>query len=505
MLVVFVLYGLAFNVYVPPTNGDDVTYFQGALSIADGDGFKEQGKWIIDWPPVQSTLDAAAIWLTGIREYYLVKIINGIAVLLSLLLAYRLMVSESRCQPLLSCILIAIFPTSLIVGSGGQADFTFFAFSMGFFLLVAKLRRQRRISIAILCGALLGIASLTRWQGVLLGTCLVFQGVLVSHIFKRRSEVSVLKFPWLEFMAAAIGATIFLSWILWIAYCKELGMGGVSNYEYLAESIWAAPDPMEMFTGFLNLLTQFENVVLTVSPILAAPLALVVVFFLGFCIWGFILRIRSYGWLATDVFFLCTIILLSIYAYKESRYAIPIAPFLLDYFFRALHDLHSRWIRSMQWSDRLQTLHRRLFFATWIVGLVSFDAILIFYGDGESMGPACQFMLADNRDYLRGYHRDLYDVCKRIQKEYPNAVVASDKFHKQMIRYYSGLETHFVGFAPDARYQVFIQIDEACLPKRANILARGELEFPASLDGRLSNPRVSGFVTLWDVDAKTSP
>ena len=88
--VVVVLYTLAFNPYVPPQNGDDISYYQGALSIVAGDGFTEQGKWIVDWPPVESSLVALAMLVTGLREYYVAKIVHGIAVLISLLLAHRL-------------------------------------------------------------------------------------------------------------------------------------------------------------------------------------------------------------------------------------------------------------------------------------------------------------------------------------------------------------------------------------------------------------------------------
>ena len=62
LLATIPLYLLGFNFYVPPNNGDDVTYYHGALSIAAGEGFKSQGLWIKDWPPVQSTIVASAMW-----------------------------------------------------------------------------------------------------------------------------------------------------------------------------------------------------------------------------------------------------------------------------------------------------------------------------------------------------------------------------------------------------------------------------------------------------------
>ena len=505
MLVVLVLYGLAFNPYVPPENGDDISYFHGALSIAAGEGFKEQGKWIIDWPPVQSSLVALAMRLTGIREYYIAKILNVFAVLVSLLLAHRLMVAECRIRPALSCFLIAIFPTSLVIGSAGQADFTYFAFSMIFFLLVAKLRQERSLLLAILCGVVLGIVSLTRWQGVLMGIGLAFQWIEIGLKSGRASLLGRFAAVWQESLASVIGAGIFLVWKLWLQICHRHGTAAASNYDYHGSAIWHFPNPIELFVEILNLLTQYKNVAITLFPSFLYPLLAIVWIFFGLTCWGGILRIQKYGWLATDAFFIAMVFLLSSYAYKESRYAIPLAPFFLDYFFRGLHDVHLRIIEAIRGGRPMADIQRKIFFGLWISGLLAFDSILLFYGDGESMGPACQLLLSDNRAYLRGYHCDLYDICKQLPKDYPNAIVASDKFHKQLIRHYSGLEAHFVGYAPDAKFTVFIQVDPACLPKRVDDLTKSEFEFPPSLEGRLSNPRKSGYVTLWDVDAMKPP
>ncbi|MEM0970314.1 MAG: hypothetical protein AAGJ31_13230, partial [Verrucomicrobiota bacterium] len=57
-VVVLLLYGSAMNPYVAPNSGDDTTYYQGALSLARGEGYREQGLFIKDWPPVQSLLTA---------------------------------------------------------------------------------------------------------------------------------------------------------------------------------------------------------------------------------------------------------------------------------------------------------------------------------------------------------------------------------------------------------------------------------------------------------------
>ena len=81
------------------------------------------------------------------------------------------------------------------------------------------------------------------------------------------------------------------------------------------------------------------------------------------------------------------------YAYKESRYAIPIAPFLIDYFFRGLHDFRTRFTETIGGSQKMLSVQQKQFLALWIVGLLAFDAILIVYGDEDSMGPSSQLLL----------------------------------------------------------------------------------------------------------------
>lgn len=488
LLAIVPLYMLGFNYYVPPNNGDDVTYYHGALSIAAGDGFKSQGLWIKDWPPVQSAIVATVMQLTGSREYYVAKVVNIFAVCVALVLAYRLMVSEQRQLPLVSCLLIGIFPTSLLMGTSGQADFVFFAFSMLFFLLLQRVTSTQSWLDALLCGIVLGIASLTRWQGVLLGVGIVFQAGMMLN--RRSEESSNAKFFLLMLLSATVGAAFFLGWKYWLHLCSLAGTAvSASNFDFQGSEIWWQPAPLELGGEMLNLFTQLENVVHVFLADGEWLVYLATLPFLAVLGYGFCLRILRHGWRAADCFVLATLAIYSIYAYKEARYAIPLAPFLLDYLFTGVLALASS--KSVV----------RLAFACWLAGLLAIDGVLLFYGDGKTMGPRCQLMLNEERDFLRGRYCDLYDTCQELKREFPQATLACDKFHTRIVRHYTQLETHFPGYAPpETKFDIFLEVQDAELPAGMGQLMQAELERPPSLVGRLSNPQTNGQITYWQVD-----
>ncbi len=487
LFAIVALYSLAFNYYVPPNSGDDVTYYQGALSIAAGEGFKSQGTWIKDWPPVQSTIVALAMTLSGSREYYIAKIVNILAVFLSLLLAYRLMVNEQRQLPLISCCIIAVCPTSLLMGTGGQADFVFFALAMLFFLLLNRLTSSQSWFDALLCGAVLGIASLTRWQGVLLGVGILFH---VGRLAFRRTDAgSPSKSIAQLIFSAAIGASFFLGWLYWLRVCTAAGTAvSVSNFDYQGASIWWQPAPLELGGELLTFFTQFENVVFRVFPNGEWLVYLATLLFLAILGYGFCLRIQRHGWRTADSYVLVTLAVYTIYAWKEARYAIPLAPFLLDYLFTGILAL----------VPGKAILRIALVF--WVAGLLAIDGVLLFYGDGQVMGPRCQLMLKDERDFLRGYFPDLYDTCQEIKRDFPAATLACDKFHTRIVRHYTQQKTYFPGYAPDMDFDLYIEVVDAKMPAGSGSISQSELVRPASLEGRLSNPRTRGNVILWRVD-----
>ena len=479
-VLAFSLYSLGINNYVQPTNGDDTTYFLGALSLARGEGYTEQGLWIEDWPPVQSALTALAILCTGVEEFYIVKFVNLFAVLLSLVMAYRFMLNEDRSHPMIACLLIATSPTSLLNGTAGQADFTYFALSLAFFFLLERLKNSRCLFHALLLGLVLGTASLTRYQGVLLGVGILFQAWQMLRAKQWKSL-------FLEGIAASMGAAIFLGWKYWIHKCRLEGITTGSNYDLQGQKIWWQPDPLELGGEILNFFSQLENAIYKILPNGDWLVSLAAIVLMAILAYGFYLRVREVGWRATDIYVLASLSLYTIYAYKEARYFIHLAPFLLDYFFRALAVFFN--------SARTP----RMILALWFSGFLAIDGILLFHGDGSTMGPRCQLLLEDERSYTRGHYREIYDVCQELKENYPNAVLACDKYHTRIVRHYSGLETYHPGQTPNKEYDLYLEVSGFEFSSGVSSIMPSELQRPASLEGRLTNPLRRGNITIWQV------
>ena len=130
------------------------------------------------------------------------------------------------------------------MGTGGQADFVFFALAMLFFLLLNRLASSQSWFDALLCGAVLGIASLTRWQGVLLGVGILFQAgrlVVPPRLMKASGGKSIAQL----IFSASIGAAFFLGWMYWLRLCTAAGTAvTASNFDYQGAKIWWQPAPL---------------------------------------------------------------------------------------------------------------------------------------------------------------------------------------------------------------------------------------------------------------------
>ena len=162
--------------------------------------------------------------------------------------------------------------------------------------------------------------------------------------------------------------------------------------------------------------------------------------------------------------------------------------FLLDYLFTGVAAL----VRKPKFL--------RLVVGCWFAGLLAIDGVLLFYGDGQTMGPRCQLLLNEERDFLRGYYLDLYDTCQIIKRTSPQAVLACDKFHTRIVRHYTGLETYFPGYAPEVDFDLFLEVQGVKFSEAMPSILQDELERPPILAGRLINPQTQGKITVWQVD-----
>ncbi|MEO0447413.1 MAG: glycosyltransferase family 39 protein [Verrucomicrobiota bacterium] len=491
-VVVLLLYGSAMNPYVAPNSGDDTTYYQGALSLARGEGYREQGLFIKDWPPVQSLLTAVTMVILNAKGIWVGKVVNLFAVAAAACLMLRFMRREQRKKGELAVLILLISPTSYLVGSMTQADFTYLALSLLFFAQLHRLREGRSLREAIFVGLLFGVAGLTRYQGILLGLPLLFH--LIGDLWIQRKSANLLQRVFLapETIAGVLGGAMVFGWL---AYVGSRDEGLVSNYEFQSSSIWWQPDPVELFAEFLNLLFQVENIILEFFPggtwLIPASASVL----LGLVVLGAFLRYQRFGVRSSDVYAMALGLLFCCYVYKEARYGIALAPFLFDYLFTAISFVAGK-LRA-GWD---QPRWRKAAVGTWICYLLAMDSVLWLRGIEGEFGARLWVLVPTERSFVRGHYLDVFDASQYL-KALPdaNVIVAADKFHARIVRHYCGKETHFPGYLPGAAYTNFLQVDEDCFGPRIPEIIRKELAFPATLRERLQSPQRFGKVMIWEV------
>jgi 4-amino-4-deoxy-L-arabinose transferase-like glycosyltransferase len=108
-------------------------------------------------------------------------------------------------------LLFALLPTSVMAGTRIMAEWPYFMMSILFLLALGRLKKSRTLSAAVLCGLLLGAATLTKFVGVLLGFAILAQ--VIVRLRSARGE-RPLRSGWPECLAAAIGGGLFLLWKL---------------------------------------------------------------------------------------------------------------------------------------------------------------------------------------------------------------------------------------------------------------------------------------------------
>ncbi|MBI2951963.1 hypothetical protein HYY27_07710, partial [bacterium] len=184
MLAPLLLYGVALNPYFLPSQYDDILYYYGAKSLAENGSYQFNGLYITDWPPALPAL-LATLFLLGLESVWVAKSLILLFAGLGLLLTYRLFEREGRPHPLIVGLLFALLPSSFTMGTRIMAEWPYIAISLLFFILLDLLNgRRRSIPFAVLTGAVLGLASLTRWAGVFLGAAVLSQAF--ARIRRRR-------------------------------------------------------------------------------------------------------------------------------------------------------------------------------------------------------------------------------------------------------------------------------------------------------------------------------
>ena len=448
LFTILCLIGL--NPYFRPDYHDNITYYIAAESILAGEGYTFQGAPIADWPPVTSLVLAAVFSIFG-SSIFVAKLVSIAAAVATILLANRLLHREGRPDRLKSIALFTLTPVALLTATTIASDWICAAFSFGCLLTLSHLREKRHISLAIGVGLLLGLAALTRQTGVLLGAAITFQAVLIWRKSGFRHMLP-------EFIAAAIGASMYLGWGAYTAaqlakhppltgnYVNQ-GIGLFTNYSItdLSNAIF------DLFWKWDDVLERFGVPESVANGLLFIPLLILVI--------GLVSIIRSGKTQPSDVYTLAFLALLLGYNWKMSRYLLPITPFLIAWFFAGLRSLRGYWKRAKNPSIRERDLVIPAFAAVWLAFLIPLDAYALFNrtGNGAHRGISA-FRNPLPSDYYQGRWADLYAGCEAIKQDGQPGAVAGAGFYRRYIRAFSGRNATDAKRAPDVpvTYAIFV-------------------------------------------------
>lgn len=346
----------AVNPYLLPEQYDNVLYYFGAQSLAETGSFKWEGYYIQNWPPVLSAMMAIPFAL-GLNSVAIGKLVVVLSVALTLTWGYRLFQLEGREHALLTFFFAGLLPAGFLMGTRIMSEWPYAALSMLFFILLYQMRYDRGMPLALLAGAVLGAASLTRWVGVLLGIALIAQAM--PYVWNRRPKWRAV-LP--EFAAAVFGATIWAIWKAKLAY--QVHMGTASANWYFDGSNFLAYFSVSAFWKTLGDLFFQSNSILSVAGLQNHPAALLLILPAAVTLLGLFWHFRYYRQPA-DWYVLATLVLFLCFRWKHTRYLVPLAPFLLFYFFMGISCL-AHWTKVNIW----RTWPCKLTLAGWAAALV---------------------------------------------------------------------------------------------------------------------------------------
>ncbi len=456
------LYGAALNPYFPPGTYDDIVFYYGARSLAEGGGFQFAGKYVVDWAPGLSALLAVPMAL-GFGSIWAAKLCILLCVGAGLLLAFRYLKAEGRPRPLITCTLFALLPTGFMMGTKIMTEWPFIALSFLFLGLLRSLDGERRgLLLAALAGLALGAASLTRWVGVMLGVAVLAQAL---------SRIRAKDFPGFrsvlpEFTVAAVGAALFCLWKLKLVY--QVGSGAAEPSTYY-RGYWY----LELFTGsaFSALPLRIGDLFFQVSSLgryfgTDGPAMRGAVW--GVCgpltLWGAARQFRGRGVLPGDWYALATLTLFALLKQNpQVRYLLPVAPFLLSYF---LSGLDAALAAPGRLSPRWRAGLAGAALAAWTVALVALDGHLLFRGNVTGSHAGLCVLASPNADaFYKGTWKDMYRAGRFIAEAGSSEAVSVTGQQDKYMLAFSGRSA--TDFPPKGGVDFVVEIAPDRLPESA--------------------------------------
>ena len=433
------LFTLALNPWFAPEQHDDITYFFGARSIAESGTFQLDGVPITDWPPFFPLLLAGVQLLTGAsvlaaKLLVLGFVVAGVLAIRALARAYQLD------YPTTTAALTCLLPISIICGSNVLSEWPYLTLSFAFLLALHQLGTRRQIGWVLLAGTLLGIASLTRFAGVLLGAAIVAQAVQQWGAASGKSLTGRMRAITPEAATAVIGT---VPWLLWKVRCQNIiasGAAPTGAYDqpgyYLDR--FTNFDPAGLFSQMETALFSFGRATRPLSELIGAP---AVAIFAIAIVCGAYLRFRQHGIRPGDWYVIASLLLLLGDLVKPERYFLPIAPFLIAYVLAAI-----RGAAQKLFAERRRSFALAGSVAAWCALLLVLDAYLLFFGNADGTRGGFSRLASQNiDDYYRKQHHELLHAVRHVDENAPpDAAIGADGFHGKYVLALSGrsFQTH---------------------------------------------------------------
>ena len=414
------------NPYFRPDYHDNITYFVAAESILDGDGYTFQGAPIADWPPVTSLILAGVFAVFG-SSIYAAKLVSVAAAVISILLANTLLRREQRADRLKTVALFTLTPIALLTATTIASDWICAAFSFACLLALWHLREKRGIGLAIAAGLCLGLAALTRQTGILLGVALLVQAF---GLWREKGVRAVIP----EFVAASIGASMYLSWGAFTAAQLAKHPALTGNYANNGLSLFTDFSFPDLAISIFDLFWKWDSILERLGIPSAFATALLVVPS-TILLTGIVSTIRRREAHPSDFYALAFLALILGYHWKMSRYLLPIAPFLIAWFFAGLRCASGILTKRKSASGTRRDLLVPSIAALWVILLIPLDAYVLFNktGNGAHRGisPLSNPLPSD---YYQDRWADLHAGCEAIKRDGQHGAVAGSGFYLRYIR-----------------------------------------------------------------------
>jgi hypothetical protein len=410
VLLPVVLYAAALNPFFLPGCYDDIVYYFGARSLAAEGSFKFCQKYIVDWPPGPSVLMAIPFRL-GWQSVVSAKVCVLLCAAAGLFFGFKLFQKEERPFPALTFSLFGLLPISFLMGTRTMSEWPYFLASILFLHVLRELRRpDTNLLTAVGAGLLLGAASLTKFTGVLLGASVVAQ---MTQKWMHSRKNSPLRAIWPELITALIGAGCFLAWRVKLGW--QLAAGTADPPVYYRAGWLKVFNPFSIPEKITDLLFHPQSV-MSVLGLKGLPALLVLALPGLVVLTGLVLRLRSREQTPADWYVLSMLVLFSFIGNnQQTRYLMPVAPFLISYGLLACRH-SSQWLVRRIPSFKIFPVRLAAvgYFALLSAGAVQLLVVGNLTGNHRGL---CYWINPTPERFYRGYWLDLYRACHAIRND----------------------------------------------------------------------------------------